>query len=49
MKKNLGKKKEDEDLAKAYTFISSFHSVLHEIESLAGQHEVILIIQSIYF
>ncbi|VDK85884.1 unnamed protein product [Litomosoides sigmodontis] len=41
VKKNLGKKKEEEDLAKAYTFISSFHSVLHEVESLAGQHEVI--------
>uniref|UniRef100_A0A1I7V8Y6 Formin-binding protein 1-like n=1 Tax=Loa loa TaxID=7209 RepID=A0A1I7V8Y6_LOALO len=41
VKKNLGKKKEDEELAKAYTFLSSFHSILHEVESLAGQHEVI--------
>uniref|UniRef100_A0AAF5PJW4 F-BAR domain-containing protein n=1 Tax=Wuchereria bancrofti TaxID=6293 RepID=A0AAF5PJW4_WUCBA len=41
VKKNLGKKKEDEELTKAYTFVSSFHSILHEIESLAGQHEVI--------
>ncbi|KAK6112228.1 hypothetical protein QQG55_46870 [Brugia pahangi] len=41
VKKNLGKKREDEELTKAYTFISSFHSILHEVESLAGQHEVI--------
>ncbi|VBB32961.1 unnamed protein product, partial [Acanthocheilonema viteae] len=41
VKKNLGKKKEDEESFKAYTFISSFHSILHEVESLAGQHEVI--------
>ncbi|CAG9536888.1 unnamed protein product [Cercopithifilaria johnstoni] len=41
VKKNLGKKKEDEESAKAYTFVSSFHSILHEVESLAGQHEVI--------
>uniref|UniRef100_A0A8R1XTG2 F-BAR domain-containing protein n=1 Tax=Onchocerca volvulus TaxID=6282 RepID=A0A8R1XTG2_ONCVO len=41
VKKNLGKKKEDEESAKAYTFITSFHSILREVESLAGQHEVI--------
>lgn len=41
VKKNLGKKKEDEEAAKYYTFISSFQSVLREIESLAGQHEII--------
>ncbi|VDN04828.1 unnamed protein product [Thelazia callipaeda] len=41
VKKNLGKKKEEEEAAKTYTFISSFHSMLHEIESLAGQHEII--------
>ncbi|MCP9257375.1 Formin-binding protein 1-like [Dirofilaria immitis] len=40
-KKNLGKKKEDEESTKAYTFIGSFHSILREVESLAGQHEVI--------
>lgn len=38
-KKNLGKKK-DED-TKAFTYNNSFNAMLHELESLAGQHEVI--------
>lgn len=41
VKKNLGKKKEDEEEAKSFTYISSFHAILHELESLAGQHEVV--------
>ncbi|KAE9553286.1 hypothetical protein FO519_003499 [Halicephalobus sp. NKZ332] len=38
-KKNLGKKKDDE--AKGFTYINTFNTMLHELESLAGQHEVI--------
>uniref|UniRef100_A0AC34QR14 Formin-binding protein 1-like n=1 Tax=Panagrolaimus sp. JU765 TaxID=591449 RepID=A0AC34QR14_9BILA len=38
-KKNMAKKK-DEDL-KAFSYMNTFHSMLRELESLAGQHEVI--------
>jgi hypothetical protein len=38
-KKNFGKRK-DEDL-KSFTYISTFYTVLKELESLAGQHEVV--------
>lgn len=40
VKKNLGKKKDDEEVAK-FTYITSLYSVLREVESLAAQHEVI--------
>jgi hypothetical protein len=38
-KKNFGKRK-DED-SKSFTYISTFYTVLKELESLAGQHEVV--------
>uniref|UniRef100_A0A0N5B0I1 Formin-binding protein 1-like n=1 Tax=Syphacia muris TaxID=451379 RepID=A0A0N5B0I1_9BILA len=41
VKKNLSKKKEDEDLAKTFTYFASLDSMLHELESFALQHEAI--------
>lgn len=40
-KRNYGKKKEDEESAKTFTYINSFYLFLRELESLAGQHEII--------
>ncbi|KAK6062112.1 hypothetical protein COOONC_00220 [Cooperia oncophora] len=39
-KKSLGRKKEDEEAAKSFTYVRSFANLLHELELLAGQHEV---------
>ena len=38
-KKNFGKRKDDD--AKVFTYMSTFYTMLHELESLAGQHEVV--------
>jgi hypothetical protein len=38
-KKNLPKKKEEDE--HPFSYARSFHGVLHELESLAGQHEVV--------
>lgn len=38
-KKNLPKKKEEDE--HPFSYARSFHGVLHEMESLAGQHEVV--------
>ncbi|VDM62350.1 unnamed protein product [Angiostrongylus costaricensis] len=40
-KKSLGRKKEDEEATKNFTYVRSFANLLRELESLAGQHEVI--------
>ncbi|KAL6724230.1 hypothetical protein Aduo_019136 [Ancylostoma duodenale] len=40
-KKSLGRKKEDEEAAKNFTYVRSFVNLLRELESLAGQHEVV--------
>ncbi|KAJ1363695.1 hypothetical protein KIN20_023610, partial [Parelaphostrongylus tenuis] len=40
-KKSLGRKKEDEEASKNFTYVRSFANLLRELESLAGQHEVI--------
>ncbi|VDK49502.1 unnamed protein product [Anisakis simplex] len=40
-KRSVNKKKEDDDLAKSFTYITSFYAILRELESLAGQHEVV--------
>ncbi|KHJ92365.1 SH3 domain protein [Oesophagostomum dentatum] len=40
-KKSLGRKKEDEEAAKNFTYVRSFVNLLRELELLAGQHEVI--------
>nr|CDJ80167.1 Fps Fes Fer CIP4 homology domain containing protein [Haemonchus contortus] len=40
-KKSLGRKKEDEEAAKHFTYVRSFANLLHELELLAGQHEVV--------
>uniref|UniRef100_A0A914CWK6 Uncharacterized protein n=1 Tax=Acrobeloides nanus TaxID=290746 RepID=A0A914CWK6_9BILA len=40
VKKSTGKKK-DEDDEKTFSYISSFQATLHELDDLAGQHEVI--------
>ncbi|MFH4978942.1 hypothetical protein AB6A40_005651 [Gnathostoma spinigerum] len=40
-KKNFGKKKEDDDSIKAFTYFSSFLALLREMENVAGQHEMI--------
>ncbi|CAI4226275.1 unnamed protein product [Auanema sp. JU1783] len=40
-KKSLGKKKEDEESVKSFTYVRSFANMLKEIESLAGQHEIV--------
>ncbi|KAK6036215.1 hypothetical protein COOONC_26280 [Cooperia oncophora] len=37
---SLGRKKEDEEAAKSFTYVRSFANLLHELELLAGQHEV---------
>ncbi|VDO04149.1 unnamed protein product [Haemonchus placei] len=39
-KKSLGRKKEDEEAAKHFTYVRSFANLLHELELLAGQHEL---------
>ncbi|VDN59671.1 unnamed protein product [Dracunculus medinensis] len=41
VKKNLGKKKDDDESTRSYTYTNCFYLVLHEVESLAGQHELI--------
>jgi hypothetical protein len=38
-KKNFGKRKDDD--LKSFTYISTFYTMLRELESLAGQHEVV--------
>jgi hypothetical protein len=38
-KKNFGKRKDDD--SKSFTYKSSFYTMLRELESLAGQHEVV--------
>ncbi|KAK5972334.1 F-BAR domain-containing protein [Trichostrongylus colubriformis] len=40
-KKSLGRKKEDEEAAKNFTYVRSFANLLRELELLAGQHEVV--------
>lgn len=40
VKKSLGKKK-DEDEEKTFSYVASFQGMLHELDDLAGQHEVI--------
>ncbi|KHN70607.1 Formin-binding protein 1-like [Toxocara canis] len=40
-KRNLSKKKEEDDLSKSFTYVSSFYAILRELESLAGQHEMV--------
>ncbi|PAV85129.1 hypothetical protein WR25_04543 [Diploscapter pachys] len=40
-KKSLGKKKDDEEAMKTFTYVRSFSNLLKEVESIACQHEVI--------
>lgn len=40
MKRNIAKKKEDEEGSKCYTTLRAFNLVLREWDALAGQHEV---------
>ncbi|PAV77782.1 hypothetical protein WR25_24013 [Diploscapter pachys] len=40
-KKSLGKKKDDEEAMKTFTYVRSFSNLLKEVESTACQHEVI--------
>ncbi|VDL74691.1 unnamed protein product [Nippostrongylus brasiliensis] len=40
-RKSLGRKKEDEEAAKNFTYVRSFANLLRELELLAGQHEVV--------
>lgn len=42
-KKSLGRKKEDDEAAKNFTYVRSFANLLRELELLAGQHEVCFI------
>ncbi|KJH48391.1 hypothetical protein DICVIV_05506 [Dictyocaulus viviparus] len=37
----MGRKKEDEEATKNYTYVRSFANLLSELELLAGQHEVV--------
>ncbi|GMT32489.1 hypothetical protein PFISCL1PPCAC_23786 [Pristionchus fissidentatus] len=41
VKKNLGKKKEDDEAAKTFTYVHAFNAILREVDALAGQHEVL--------
>lgn len=40
VKKNLGKKKEEE-AGGAFTYVAAFNAILREMDALAGQHEVL--------
>uniref|UniRef100_A0A0N4V290 SH3 domain-containing protein n=1 Tax=Enterobius vermicularis TaxID=51028 RepID=A0A0N4V290_ENTVE len=40
VKKNTGKKKDEEDASQSFTYISSFTAQLQELDSIAKQHEV---------